>query len=156
MQIVTVVPVLTTPESRGTVRLQSTNYTDLPLVDPGYLSSPADRQIILWGYKRLRSVMLSSTFDSIRVDEVSPGLNVTSDADLMNAIEQGASTMHHISGTAGMRPLAQGGVVDHELKVHGFQKLRIVDASVLPIIPTVPIQASVYAVAEKVMYFLEY
>lgn len=148
-QIVTVVPVLTTPESRGVVRLNTTDPADAALWDPKYLSASADLEVLRWGYRRLRAAMNSDAVASVRVKELTPGANVTSDDAIDDAIRSSLATIHHVAGTARMSRNATDGVVDKELKVHGTSGLRIVDASIFPRIPTVQIQAAVYAAAER-------
>lgn len=149
IQIVTVVPVLVTPESRGTVRLGSRDPSQPALYDPNYLDSMADRRIIQWGFHRLRDAMRSDALRSIRVGEYTPGNNVTSSEDVMDAITQSLATIHHVCGTAAMGPKTKGGVVDEKLRVYGTEGLRVVDASLFPTIPTTQIQSAVYAAAEK-------
>ncbi|KAF5985993.1 alcohol oxidase [Fusarium bulbicola] len=75
---------------------------------------------------------------------------VTTDHEtLMKHVMEKITTERHPSGTAAMTPLDLGGVVDPELKVYGTCNLRIADASVMPLIPSAHLQASVYAIAEK-------
>ena len=77
---------------------------------------------------------------------------IDADEDALNeVISNGIRTEFHPSGTCAMLPLAQGGVVDSHLRVWGTQNLRVVDASIFPLIPAAHLQAVVYAVAEKVL-----
>lgn len=69
---------------------------------------------------------------------------------LMPAIRSGIRTEFHGVGTTAMLPLELGGVVDTHLRVYGTRNLRIVDAGIMPLVPAAHLQASVYAVAEKV------
>lgn len=144
----TFVPVLVTPESRGTVRLRSKDPTLHAAYDPNYLSSPSDMSILIWGFKRLRASVLSDSFSPVRVREVYPGANVTSDSDIEAVVKQSLATIHHVCGTAAMSSSVSKGVVDSNLRVFGVHNLRIVDASIIPTIPTVQIQSAVYAIAE--------
>ncbi|KAJ8124606.1 hypothetical protein O1611_g9034 [Lasiodiplodia mahajangana] len=68
---------------------------------------------------------------------------------LMETIKRMVSTEFHPSGTAAMMPRGAGGVVDTELRVYGTRNLRVVDASVMPLIPGGHIQSAIYAIAEK-------
>ncbi len=72
------------------------------------------------------------------------------EAALNQIIDNGLRTVFHPSGTLAMLPLEQGGVVDSHLRVWGTQNLRVVDASIFPMIPAAHLQAVVYGVAEKV------
>jgi choline dehydrogenase-like flavoprotein len=81
--------------------------------------------------------------------EIIPGANVTSDADVDAWIRSSASTLYHPAGTCKMGSRDEGGVVDSELKVYGVEGLRVVDASVIPILPASHTMTTVFAVAEK-------
>lgn len=87
----------------------------------------------------------------LQPDEQYPTADVVADdAKLTDLIKQAIFTEYHPTGTASMLPLGLGGVVDARLKVYGTQNLRIVDSSIMPMIPAAHLQACVYAVAEKV------
>lgn len=81
--------------------------------------------------------------------EVVPGANVTSDADVDAWIREVASTLYHPAGTCKMGRREEGGVVDAQLRVYGVEGLRVVDASVMPMLPASHTMTTVYAVAEK-------
>ena len=86
--------------------------------------------------------------------EHSPGLAVSSYQDLEKYVRgQAESTIGHQSGTTAMMPLELGGVVDPGLLVYGVQKLSVVDASMMPLVPSTNLCSTVYAVAEKVRMF---
>lgn len=97
---------------------------------------------MLWGYKELRHVLTSPLLKSRIVKEVYPGANVTSDADLTEAIKGAAQSYHHPQGTCSL-----GKVLDGNFRVKGLRGLRVVDASAFPYPPNVHMQAQVYAVA---------
>lgn len=78
-----------------------------------------------------------------------PPIEANEDA-LNQIIDNGIRTEFHPSGTCAMLPLEQGGVVDSHLRVWGTQNLRVVDASIFPLVPAAHLQAVVYGVAEKV------
>jgi pyridoxine 4-oxidase len=82
-----------------------------------------------------------------RAEEIYPGTDCRSDADLDAFLERAVMTHHHPVGTCRMGHSA-GSVVDAGLKVHGFERLFVVDASVIPAIPSGPIHAAVIAIAE--------
>jgi len=123
-----------------------------PLIDPKWLSDSRDIQMAVEGFKVTRQIMGSASLKPIVVSEVAPGLNVTSDADIANFIRSNVIPMAHVSGTCGMKPRSNGGVVDSKFKVYGVSKLRVVDASVLSLIAPAPLQATIYGIAEKVRF----
>lgn len=133
---------LVQPEASGFVRLNSSDFRDLPLIDTAYFGSPGDRACALWGYKKLREVLQSEKLKSVIVDEVYPGSNIQSDAALWKAIQHGAQSYHHPTGT-----IALGTVLDRDFRVRGLQGLRVVDSSIFPSPPNCHPQADVYALA---------
>lgn len=88
--------------------------------------------------------------------EVYPGASVSSEdeSQIENFVRGGVDTENHHAGTAAMLPLELGGVVDSQLRVYGVNGLRIVDASVMPMIPATHLQDTVYAIAEKAAEFI--
>lgn len=82
--------------------------------------------------------------------EAESAFDTTDHETLMKHVMEKITTERHPSWTAAMMPLELGGVVDPELKVYGTCNLRIADASIMPLIPSAHLQASVYAIAEKV------
>lgn len=139
------------PFSRGSVRLASTDPFAPPLADPAYLRNPIDVQLLIAAVKYARS--LATTAPSLSVFnpvEQIPGPAVVSDADIEAYIRGGVAPLFHPSGTCSVGRYETGGVVDTEFRVHGVRGLRVVDASVFPVLPATHIQSSVYAVAEMV------
>lgn len=135
------------PKSRGTIRLADANPLSAPLIDPNYLSHPDDLQVMLLGLKKTLSIMQSKAFDIIRADMVYP-LDINDDTQLIEFIRQTADTEYHPVGTCKMGQDDMA-VVDSELRVHGVQNLRVVDASIMPSIITGNTNAGVIAIAEK-------
>lgn len=143
--------VLLHPLSRGSVQLNSTDPFDDPLVDPRYLSHPSDGQVLVESVKFSRKIIATEALQRTGAMETFPGANVTSDeAILEEGIRPITTTVWHPAGTCAMMPREIGGVVDSELKVYGVENLRVVDASVMPILPAAHMQGSIYAMAEKV------
>ena len=138
------------PESRGTVRLASDNPVDAPLIDPNYLATERDRHEMREGLKMGREVLSQPAFKDFHRREDLPGDDVRSDAELDAFIREDASSAYHPCGTARMG--ADGddrAVVDLALRFRGVEGLRVVDASVIPAVPSANINACVFMIAEK-------
>jgi len=146
--------VLDKPLSRGTVHISGTNphpIDGLLAFDFGSFSHPVDMEIALLGFKFTRRFMASPSLAPLEPVEVNPGLGVQSDEEIVERMRADLirPTNAHPVGTAAMMPERLGGVVDPELRVYGVQGLRVVDGSVLPLVPMAHTQATLYAVAEK-------
>ncbi len=138
------------PESRGTVRLASANPLDAPLIDPNYLATDKDKTEIRQSIKMGRELLAQAAFVPFHRREDLPGMHVQTDAEIDAFIRKDASSAYHPCGTARMG--ADGderAVVDLQLKLNGVQGLRVVDASVIPTIPSANINACVFMLAEK-------
>lgn len=138
------------PYSRGSVRAPSNSTFDAPIATPGYLSNPVDIQLLIEAVKFTRTIRNTEAIQALQPVEILPGANVTSDADLETFIRANTATLYHPAGSCKMGPKAEGGVVDTDLKVYGTSNLRVVDASVFPLLPATHIMTAVYGVAEKV------
>ncbi|KAH8723728.1 hypothetical protein GQ44DRAFT_684935 [Phaeosphaeriaceae sp. PMI808] len=137
------------PYSRGSVKASSSSVFDAPIADVGFLRNPLDVKVLREGVHFARRFVKTSGISELSPFEVVPGTNVTSDADIDAYLKGSVSTLFHPAGTCKMGARESGGVVDNELKVYGVEGLRIVDASVIPILPAAHIMTTVYAVAEK-------
>ncbi|KZT04890.1 GMC oxidoreductase [Laetiporus sulphureus 93-53] len=143
------------PLSRGTLLIDSTDPLSAPLIDYRVYSHPTDMRVAIAVVRAARSFMLSAAMQKLGATEISPGPAVLSDEDIEAAIQSriGEPTFGHISGTCAMQPRRLGGVVDERLAVYGVKGLRVVDASIMPLVSTTHLQATVYAIAEKVGLF---
>ncbi|KAG9686578.1 alcohol oxidase, partial [Aureobasidium melanogenum] len=136
------------PFSRGSVKLNSSRPFDPPLIDPRYGSNPVDLDVLLASIVYNRQVLATTSMRSLQPLQLNPTPNAT-DQEILEFIKANVQTEFHPSGTCAMLPLDLGGVVDPQLLVYGTQNLRIVDASIMPIIPASHLQAVVYGIAEK-------
>lgn len=137
---------LVQPASRGTVRLASADPAAAPVVDPRYLSDPADRAALLAGLDLARQVGAAKAMEPWRKAEQSPGPG--NPAEHAEFIARTASTWFHYAGTCAMGRSAAA-VVDDRLNVRGMPGLRVVDASVMPRIVSVNNHAATLMIAEN-------
>ena len=138
------------PRSRGTVRLASNDPTAAPLLDPNYWSDPHDRVMGIKGLRLAREILNQPALRRFVKSEVLPGSRLTSDEDLFNFACQHAKTDHHPVGTCKMGSASdRNSVVTPDLKLIGLQGIRVVDASVMPRVPSCNTNAPSIMVAEK-------
>jgi choline dehydrogenase len=136
------------PESRGWLTLRSTDPRDPPLIHPNQLSAPRDLIALREGVRRLRDVFAQAAFDPYRGAELSPGPEIRSDAEIEAFIRRTAESAYHCVGTCRMGA-DEGAVVDAALRVRGVERLRVVDASIMPAIPSSNTAAPTMMVAER-------
>jgi choline dehydrogenase len=144
----TLMPVHLRPEGRGTVRLGSPNPLAPPAVLFDYLRTEYDSRAILAAIRLCREIAAQPALQSYIVNEVTPGAGVTSDEDLMQFVrETGVSNQHPTSSCA--MGTGTNSVVDPRLRVHGIAGLRVVDASVMPVVVGGNTNAPTIMIAEK-------
>ncbi|KAF2748574.1 GMC oxidoreductase [Sporormia fimetaria CBS 119925] len=141
------------PLSRGTITLNSTHPHAFPIVVRNAFQNPVDKAVLAEAvrFNRRHYTNAPSLRKFSPVENV-PGAEAVTDDDIFEASMEKAilnPSFAHSSGGCSMMPLEFGGCVDHELKVYGTKGLRVVDASIMPLIPAQHLQATVYAVAEK-------
>jgi len=138
------------PESSGYIKAVSSDPFEKPLIQPNYLEHETDRRVLLAGMKLARRIMHSEPLSPYFDGEEFPGPDVQSDDELMDAAKIRATTTFHPMGTCRMGPETdKSTVVDDELKVHGLTGLRVVDASIMPRMPSANLNAAVIMIAEK-------
>jgi choline dehydrogenase-like flavoprotein len=138
------------PLSRGTVNIDPTNPTAEPLVNYRTFTNPLDLTLYQHGVKMFRQYYATPSAKTLGPVELIPGPAVQSDEDWLKWLPKSISpSFYHPVGTAALGPKNRGGVVGPDLRVHGVGKLRVIDASVMPLIPGTHTSSTVYAVAEK-------
>ncbi len=138
------------PQSVGHVRARSADVFVDPVIQPNYLADPNDRRVTLGGIRLIRRLLHSPQLAPFVDSEVLPGVNVESDENLLAYAYANGSTTYHLIGTARMGPATDpAAVVDDQLRVHGLQGLRVVDASIMPSMPSANTYATVLMIAEK-------
>ena len=153
----TVPVVLLKPLSRGSILINSTDPLADPVFDYGTFNHPADIAVAVASIKRNRDCFTSGPMKEVGAMETVPGPQISSYQALEDAIRGLAtSTWSHPVGTLAMMKRKYGGVVDPQLRVYGIKGLRVVDASVFPIIPASHTSSTAYAVAEKVSSYIAF
>ena len=136
------------PTSRGFVKLKSSNPIDSPRIQFNYMQTEHDLNEMREGIKIARNIFHQKAFDHYRGKEISPGENINSDDGLNNFIRSKGDTAYHPSCTCKMGNDDMS-VVDQNLKVYGVEKLRVVDASIMPNIVSGNLNATTVMIAEK-------
>jgi choline dehydrogenase len=136
------------PESRGTIRLKSSDPYDSPAIRPNYLSAERDKQVAAQAVRFTRDIVNQPALAKYNPQEFKPGLELETQEDLVKAAGDISSTIFHPVGTCKMGddPMA---VVDGRLRVHGLRGLRVVDASVMPSITSGNTNSPTLMIAEK-------
>ncbi|MDK1025332.1 MAG: choline dehydrogenase [Gammaproteobacteria bacterium] len=136
------------PQSRGEVTLRSADPFDDPLIKANYLSVEADLDVLVEGVKIVRKIYKTSVLAPYLGEEYAPSKGRESDAEIREFIRENAETLYHPVGTCkmGSDPMA---VVDDQLRVHGIEKLRVVDASIMPTVVGGNTNAPTIMIAEK-------
>ena len=136
------------PESRGTVRIRSTDPFEAPAMQPKYLSAELDRRCAVAGVKLARAIAATSAMRSYVVEEYRPGESARSDDEILEFARNFGATIFHPSGTCRMGNDAMA-VVDDRLRVHGIRGLRVVDCSIMPRLVSGNTHAPAVMIAEK-------
>ncbi|HEX7220737.1 MAG TPA: GMC family oxidoreductase N-terminal domain-containing protein [Burkholderiales bacterium] len=131
-------------ESRGSVHIRSADPKAPPAIRYNYLDTENDRRVMVEGLKFVRRICATPPMRDYVTDEFLPGDKVKTDEDWLAYCREMGETVFHPTSTCSM-----GTVVDEELRVKGVNNLRVVDASVMPAVPSGNINAAVIAVAEK-------
>ena len=136
------------PDSRGTVHLRTTDVAEQPDIHLNYLSAPRDREVALRSVRQARQIMTAAALARYAPAEILPGPHQQTDEQLLAEIGNIATTIFHPVGTCRMGQDPQA-VVAPDLRVHGLDGLRIVDASIMPTIVSGNTASPVVMIAEK-------
>jgi choline dehydrogenase len=136
------------PESRGSIHIRSGDFRDAPLICPGYLSAPGDRQVAAQAIRLTRRICKAPALARFKPVEYKPGAEIDSDEALAVAAGDIGTTIFHPVGTCRMGG-DERAVVDARLRVHGLRGLRIADASVMPTITSGNTNSPTLMIAEK-------
>jgi choline dehydrogenase len=138
------------PKSTGSVRIRSANFADAPIIAPNYLQHAEDRQVAADSLRVVRKILAQDALKPYAPKELKPGLEFQSDEALAKLAGDIGTTIFHPVGTAKMGPASDpAAVVDAELRVHGIAGLRVVDASIMPVITSGNTNSPTLMIAEK-------
>jgi choline dehydrogenase len=145
---VSILPGVVRPQSRGWIRLSGSDPFAAPLVNPNYLGDRSDLDRLVQAVELSRDIFGTSAFREVLAGELVPGPDVTDKKELAAFVRAKADSYHHQAGSCrmGIDDLA---VVDPLLRVHGVSGLRVVDASVMPAVPSGNCHTAIVAIAER-------
>ena len=136
------------PESRGFVRITSADPRDPPAIQPRYLTARADRETLVAGMRVLQKIMREPAMRRYVAEERVPPPSVTTDEGLLAFARATSTTVFHPTSTCRMGPDATA-VVDERLRVRGVERLRVVDASIMPTVVSGNTNAAAVMIGEK-------
>ena len=138
------------PESRGYVRIRSNDPFAPPIIQTNYLDAELDRRVIVGGMKLARKLLKSAPLSPYYAYEDFPGPNVNTDDEFLQAATERGTTTFHPGCTCRMGPAdSTWAVVDDQLRVHGLEGLRVIDASVMPRMISANLNASTMMIADR-------
>ncbi|HEV7432250.1 MAG TPA: GMC family oxidoreductase N-terminal domain-containing protein [Steroidobacteraceae bacterium] len=137
------------PTSRGHVTIRSADPAEPPSIYPNYLSTEQDLRDVLAGSHLLRRLAAAAPLATVIESEMLPGAEKSTDIELLEDFRARAGTVFHPVGTCMMGPDPAHAVVDHRLRVHGLEGLRVIDASIFPTITSGNTNAPTAMIADK-------
>lgn len=136
------------PASRGLLTLRSADPLDAPRIEPRYLSEDVDRRTLVAGIRMLREIYRQPAFRELWDEEVLPGPHADTDHGLLDFARQHGGTVFHCVGTCRMGS-DDTAVVDPSLRVRGVERLRVIDASVMPVVTSANTNATSLMIGER-------
>ena len=136
------------PESKGSIHARSNDPAAPPSIRPNFLADDIDQRVLLDGMKLGRRIINNRVLDKYRAYEMNPGDKVQTDSEWLQWARENGQTTYHVIGTCKMGPDPMA-VVDDRLRVYGVGGLRVVDASIMPTVPSGNTNAAVIMIAEK-------
>ncbi len=136
------------PFSRGSVHIDPKTPYGKPIIDPKYMNNAYDQTALVEAAKFARRIANTEPIKSVWKAETEPGEAIQTDEQWVAFVKKAMGSFYHPVGTCAMLPRQNGGVVDAELRVYGTTNLRVVDNSIIPVIPSAHIQTAAYGIAE--------
>jgi choline dehydrogenase-like flavoprotein len=146
---VVIAPVLVSPQARGRVWLRSADPTAKPHIITNSLSVDDDVDSLVAGMEMAREIAEKEPLDEIVLKELKPGPATVGREELEADLRRRLMLIYHPVGTCRMSDSGEDAVVDSELRVHGLEGLRVVDASIMPVIPGGNTNAATIMIAER-------
>ena len=138
------------PMSLGYVRARSADPFTAPIIQPNYLDDERDQKVAVDGVAAIRRILAAPALQPHCEGEELPGSSVTDESACLDFAREVGLTAYHLCGTCRMGPRSDSrSVVDDQLRVHGLDRLRIADASIMPFVPSANTSAAVFMIAEK-------
>ncbi len=144
-----IAPTLVSPQARGRVWLRSADPADKPRILTNSLSEPDDVESLIAGMQLAREIAAKAPLHDVILKELKPGPDTLDRAELEADLRRRLMLIYHPVGTCRMSDTAPDAVVDSQLRVHGLQGLRVIDASVMPLIPGGNTNAPTIMIAER-------
>ncbi|CBL46645.1 Glucose-methanol-choline oxidoreductase [gamma proteobacterium HdN1] len=135
------------PKSRGEVSLYNVDASSAPKINPNFLAEESDVQTLVAGYKMTKALLDAPAFDAVRGEDVFTA-HVRTDDDIVNVLRERSDTVYHPVGSCKMG-IDEMSVVDPQLRIHGLEGIRIVDASIMPTLIGGNTNAPAIMIAEK-------
>jgi len=139
----------TRPTSLGSIDIASGDFHDAPLIAPNYLSTDKDVLDVVHGGRLLQAIARTEAMRALILEPIAPDLLRMADHELLSDFRARAATVYHPVGTCRMGQASGASVVDSALRVHGVERLRVVDASVFPTVTSANTNAPTLMVAQK-------
>ncbi len=136
------------PESKGLVRARSSDIADAPVIQPNYLAERHDQEVAVAGIRWCRKMLSAKAFAPFYDQETLPGAEISSDDEILDYVRQYGATVYHAVSTCRMGTDTSA-VVDERLRIKGLDRLRVIDASVMPTMPSANTNAATLMIAEK-------
>jgi choline dehydrogenase len=144
-----IAPVLVSPKARGQVWLRSADPADKPRILTNSLSEPEDVESMLAGMHLARAIAQQQPLKEVTIKELKPGAETVERADMEADLRRRLMLIYHPVGTARMSDTHEQAVVDSQLRVHGLENLRVIDASIMPTIVGGNTNAPTIMIAER-------
>ncbi len=151
---ITLLPTLIYPESRGEVRLKSTDPTEAPHIDPHFLEAGADVEFFIKSIRMTREMMADSAVAGELTGELHPGPEYFDENALRRELPNRVTTVYHPVGTCRMGN-DERAVVDHQLRVRGIDNVRVADASIMPTVIGGNTNAPAIMIGERCAEFIQ-